>query len=680
MPTHTVTIPPGVSGEFTPSLNQGAWQSSNQIRFAPSGLPQKLGGWAKFYPFSIGSITRALHAWEDTSSVLHLGVGATASLGVITNSIYHDITPQVATDNPAVNFSTTSSSNVVTIVDSGSQATVYDVVVINTPVSVGGLILLGAYAVTQQLSSNSFTINAASNATATVANGGAVPQYATTSGSSFVTVTLANHGYSVGSTFPATVSTTVGGVTISGFYTVQSVVNANTFTIGVSNQASNTATASMNGGNAQLIFYITIAPLPPASGFGDGGFGLGGFGTGQAPSGRTGTPITVTDYTLDNWGAYLMACPNDGPIFVWQPDSGLVNAQMIAQAPIANTGIFVSMPAQILVAYGSSVLDIQDPLLINWSDAGQYTVWTPLTTNQAGSYRIPRGSAIIGGMQGPQYALIWTDLSVWSMSYIGQPFVFSFNELASGCGLIGKFAAVTLGTTVYWMSQKNFFCLPSGGSVAPVPCSVWDFVFQNLDRSNVAKIRAAANSQFGEVTWYFPVAGGSGENTAYVKFTPALSCWDYGFNSSVNVGRSAWIDQSVFGSPIGADPVSELIYQHEVSNDADGQPMTPVVTSGYWALSDGEDMMTNDAVYPDFKFAMVGAAGSASVNVVFNYADYAQSTVYQSVSYTMQSGNPSFLRPMVRGRLMSMSISSSDLGTWWRLGGLRIRTAPDGRL
>lgn len=676
MPTSTVRLTPGVSSNRTPTLNEAAYQSTQLIRWDPgSGLIEKIGGWSKFYQFAINSLVTALHAWGDLSGILHLGVGAVSSLDVITNGALIDITPQSRTTNPAVNFSTVSGSTTITIVDAGSNATIYDRIVLNTPVSIGGIVLFGAYNVLAAISANSYTIAAATPATATVNNAGAVPTFTTVSGSSAITVTLANHNQTVESTFPITIPVSVGGLTLLGFYTVNTVIGANSFTINAANQANASVTVSMNGGAAQILYYITAGPLALGTGYGIGGYGRGGYGTGVAPPPFVGTPITVTDYTLDNFGGYLVACPNNGPIFVWQPQSGLFNAQMIAEAPVANTGIFVSMSAQIIIAYGSSVLGIQDPLLINWCSAGNFNVWTASVTNLAGSFRLSRGSRIIGGLQGPQYALIWTDLDLWSMTFVGSPLVFSFSELASGCGLIAKFGACVLGTTVYWMSQKAFFALPAGGSVTPVPCTVWDFVFQQLDTTNLQSIRAAANSQFGEVVWYFPVKGGSGQNTAYVKFTPQFSAWDFGL-----LGRSAWIDQSGLGPPIGADPVTNFIYQHETSNDADGVAITASFTTGYWALNEGEDFAFVDVVYPDFKWGMQGQAQTATLGLQFTYADYAVGTTYTTPIYLMSSSGQSFLNVRFRGRLASLAVGSGDLGSFWRLGGLRMRVALDGRL
>lgn len=675
MPIFPVKLIPGVNELETPALNQGGYSSSNLVRWM-NGLPQKLGGWAKWFSTQIGSIVRYLHAWEDLNAVSRLAIGALDSLSIATaNGTNVVITPQSTTTNPAVSFSTTSTSPNVTITDAGSGgATTLDVIILNTPVSVGGIVLSGPYPVTAFVSSTEFTITAASPATSTVTNGGAVPLFTTTSGAFSVEVTLDNHGQSVGDTVSFVVSTTGGGVTIQGFYTVKSVVDADNYTIDAAQIATSSTSFSMNGGNAQIVYWITPGPPTVGTGFGIGGFGTGGFGTGSTIPTHTGTPITATDWTIDNWGSFILACPYGGPIFSWSPDSGNLTAQIVASdpnTPTANGGIFVSMPQQILVAWGSSVLGIQDPLLINWSTVADFTVWTAAVTNQAGSFRIPRGSMIVGGMQAPLQGLIWTDLAVWSMQYIQPPLVFGFNELASGCGLIGRQAFFVLGTTVFWMSQKGFFALPAGGGVTPIECPVWDVIFQNLDTTNAYKIRGFANSQFNEGGWYFPsLSGGTGENDTYVKLN-IEGQWDYG-----SLVRSAWIDQSVLGPPIGAS-TNGYIYQHEVSPDADGLPMNPSFQTGDWALSEGWNLMYVDKIWPDMKFQTFDGSGSASVQIVLYGRMYPNDAPRMYGPFTMTS-SVEYIDVSIRARLLSMQVQSNDLGSFWRLGNIRTRTAPAG--
>lgn len=215
MPETPLKLVPGVNVEFTPTLNTSGISACNLIRFK-SGLPEKLGGWARFYPFSVSGVPRALHGWADLNAVPHLAVGATNQFGVITNGSLQDITPQTLVSDTAVDISTTSGSNVVEIVDLNiSDVTNFDSVFFNTPVSVGGIVLQGLFAINTVTGTHSYTILAQNDATSTVANGGAVPQFVTTSGSSSVAVNLNDHGLQIGDRFTFPIATTVGGVTIS---------------------------------------------------------------------------------------------------------------------------------------------------------------------------------------------------------------------------------------------------------------------------------------------------------------------------------------------------------------------------------------------------------------------------------------------------------------------------------
>lgn len=669
MPHVPVKLVPGVNADATPSLNEAAIASANLIRFR-DGLVEKLGGWTRFFPGQFGSPIREIHAWLDLNGVAYLGVGAEQTLGIISNGLLKDVTPQTRTTNPTPSFDTTSGSATVTVDDPDSNVNAYDTIFIATPVSVGGIVLFGSYPVETPSGADSYTILAADKATSTVTNGGTVPAFNTTIDQFTVQVTLADHGYSVGDTFPILVSTTVGGLTLLGLYTVTAVSSSSVFTIATSQQAAATATASMNGGKAQITYYIAVGPPPPGSGYGILGYGMGAYGTGTPLPPNTGTPITAPDWSLDNWGQILLACPAGGPIYQWSPDNGFRTAQIIPNAPTANGGMFVAMPQQILVTWGASVLGVSDPLLVRWSDVANFNVWTAQAINQAGSYRIPRGSKIVGALQGSQQGLLWTDLAVWAMQYIRPPLVFGFNQISDGCGLIGRHAAVNLGAATYWMSQKQFFVL--SGGVRSIPCPIWDVVFQNIDFANAGKIRAAANSQFNEVAWYYPSLDGGGEVDSYVKYNVALNVWDYG-----TLSRTAWIDQSVLGAPIGATPTG-WIYQHETSPDADGAPLVPVVDTGYFAIQEGLDLPFVDWVIPDFKFGYFDGSQTAEIQITFRVADYPSDAPRTYGPYTVSEATE-YINTRFRGRLVAIRISSSDTGSFWRIGNIRFRVAPDGR-
>lgn len=687
MPHASFKLLPGVDQNKTPALNEAAISNSQLIRFIPDrtlgGLVQKLGGWTKFFPDTIGSIVRCLWAWEDTNSNSYLAVGAEGiaagggqALEVINSGVETDITPQKVTSDVAVDFSTTSGSSTVTIIDANFTVDRYDVVDIQTQVSVGGLVLFGQYQVTP-IGSTSYSIEARDKlgdpalATSTVSNGGAVPQYDTTSGSNTVDVTLADHGYVAGDTFTALVATSVGGITVYGNYIVTDVASSSVFSIAVSSQASSTATADENAGDAHFVYLNGVGPLASGTGYGVGGYGVGGYGSGSAPDPDLGTPINAVDWTLDNWGEILIACPYGGPIYYWSPAGGAEIALAIANAPSVNEGMFVAMPQRQIIAWGSTFTGIIDPLLIRWCDVNNYDSWIPLITNQAGSYRIPKGSRIVQCIQGPQQGLIWTDLGVWAMQYAGPPYVYQFNEIGNGCGLIGRKAAGSMNGVIYWMGQSQFFRL-AGGGVEPIRCPVWDVIFQDLDTANLDKIRIAPNSRFGEITWYYPTNSNGGEVSHYVKYNVILNEWDYG-----ELGRTAWINESVLGPPIGAAP-NQYIYQHETSTDADGSPMVSSFQTGYFVMTEADVKMFIDQIWPDMKWGYYSGVQDANIKLTFYVTDYPGETPLAYGPYTLTQ-SVKFITPRFRGRLVSIKIESEDIGTFWRLGNIRYRFQQDGK-
>jgi len=755
MPIASIKFRPGINTTFTETLNEGGWSGANLIRFV-GGLPQKIGGWTKFWPFSIASPIRAMFDWRDFDGTEHLAVGAQSTLGVITSGTLADITPQTLLSDFAPDFETTSASATVSITDPNiSNVTTYDTVYFNTPVSVGGIILAGAYPIALVTGATSYNITAASDATATVATiaivsatqanpcvvgaiahgrsngdyvyiagvagmtqlngrifevanvltdsfelagvdssaytaytsggfvyGGTVPQFSVTSGSPSVDVTLPAHGLSVGGRITFPISTTVGGIEIIGTYSVIEVASVDEFTITAATSASSTTTGAMNDGEAQLFYYIALGPAPAGVGYGLGTYGTGTYGVGSASSAQTGTAITAANWTLDTWGQTLMACPENGGIYVWDPDGGFETAQVIStdNAPIFNRGIFVSQPAQILVAYGSTTQNVdnaiggyQDPLLVRWCDQDDYLNWSIDTTNQVGSARIPRGSEIVGGIQGPNQALLFTDAGVWSMTYTGQPLVFTFNEIGGGSGLIAQHAIAVLQDRVFWMGFNNFYFL-AGGSVEALPCTVWDDVYQDLDVANQHKCWAWAVSSFSEVWFFYPSANdATGECSRYVKLSvgPAPT-WDKGV-----LARSAGIDLGVLDYPLSATSAG-LIYQHENGENADGQPMDSYALSGDVMVAEGNDCMFIDQVRPDMKYRKVDSDTDANMTIEVTATNDLTGEVMTSGEMAYTEGT-NYLTTRLRGHRINFKIRSNDLSSWWRLGLMRYRAARDGR-
>ena len=710
------------------------------------------------YKVTASTSTSVSYASTTTTTYVSGGTitGGGGALLVITSGGSTDITPQDTVVNVPVNFTTVAGSDVVTITDSGRNATAYDVVDIQTQIAVGGLVLYGQYpCVNTSGLPNTYTINAidalgapayasfttgsqtvtgasgtgsvatltfagaytfpagsvitvsgvtptgyngtyivtsstttsvsyANTTTAafvsggTVANKGSVALFTVVLASDFVTVTLANHGYATGDAFPILIATTVGGITLYGNYTILEVYNANQFLISGPTIATASESVLENSGNAHFLYYNGIGPQAAGSGYGRLPYGYGGYGTGIPAFTGAGTPINAVDWTLDNWGALLVACPLGGPIYEWDPSSGNPVAQVIANAPPVNNGAFVAMPQRQIIAWGSTFTGVLDPMLIRWCDVDNFDQWIALITNQAGSYRIPKGSRIVQGIQTAQQGLIWTDLGIWAMQYSGPPYVYQFNELGTGCGLVGRKAAGSVSGVVYWMGQSQFYRLSDGG-VQPIRCPIWDVVFQDLDTNNLDRIRFAANSRFGEVAWHFPTISNSGENSGYVKYNFVLDQWDYGFNNSSNpyVSRTAWVNESVLGPPIGA-ALNQYIYQHETSKNADGVAMNSYFQTGYFVLTEADVKMFIDQVWPDMKWGYYAGTQGANILLTFYVTDYPGQTPTAYGPFTLTQAT-TYITPRFRARLVAIKIESNDIDSFWRLGNFRYRLQPDGK-
>ena len=406
---------------------------------------------------------------------------------------------------------------------------------------------------------------------------------------------------------------------------------------------------------------------------------------------------TSTDWCLVNFGEDLIAQPEGLGLYSWT--IGAPAAVPIAEAPLVATGFFLAMPQQQLVAYGASTGGggVQDPMLVRWCDNADYHDWTAAVDNQAGSYRLARGSKIVGGMQTPMQAMIWTDIGLWLMTYIGYPDVWGFSEIAQECGLIAKKAVAVCGTQVFWMSQDRFWTF-IGGQAAPLPCEVYDAVFQNLNLDLVHKIRCGTNAGFDEITWFFPSAattqtGAVQENDSFVKFNRVTGEWDYGTPIDVFGGGSMgglmvsdWVDYNVFGHPISAmtlaDGMTSQIMWMEMGRDADVQPMHWWFRTGFFLLNDGEDFLFIDRVRPDFRWRKFGddpVRTSAQILItLYTQSDPASTrpTTYGPFLVNAQSVE---FDPRCRGRYFSLKVEGDDLGSFARLGAVKFRFGVDGR-
>lgn len=685
MPLASIRLKPGLDTEATPTYDSATYDIVEFGRFK-SGLFQKLGGWEKFYPLAVSGEGKALHAWQDLNSIDHLAVATTTGLFVITNGVLIEVSPQVHLSNTLPNFSTTIGDATVTIIDTGIlNITPTDSVEFLTPISVGGIILSGIYPIATQVSGTSYTIEARELATATEMNGGAVPEFDTTSGSSTINVTLADHAQSVGNTVVFPIPTVLGGLTIVGKYTVNGIVGADEFTVSATEAATSTANGDMNGGDAGFRYLIALGPAGAGLGYGLGDYGEGPYGLGGgAGADQTGTPLAANDWSLDNWGELLIANPENGGIYFWGPSSGFQNLQIVDEAPLYNTGMFVSAAQQQIIAYGSSINAYedanggigvyQDPLLIQWCDLSNFFEWEARADTQAGNFRIPTGSRIVGAGATKNRGLFWTDLDLYAGIYIGQPFIYSHNKIGSNCGLIGKHAWGQFGDATYWMGKSNFFTY-AGAGVQPVLCPVWDAVFQDINPLYAHKSVCGSNTDFTEV-WFFycSISGGRTAPDKCAKFNIVENTWEL-----VPISRLAWIDRSVLGSPTAIDE-NGIIYSHETSPDADGQPLTPHFRTSYFYVEDSQDFVTIDRMIPDFRWGLYNQAEDAQISITLYSVETPGEVPAANGPYLVTRATKYVtLDPPLRAKQIALDVSSADTGSFWRLGLCRFRYAAAGR-
>lgn len=395
---------------------------------------------------------------------------------------------------------------------------------------------------------------------------------------------------------------------------------------------------------------------------------------------------------LDNFGEYGLALCTHGPLLIYKPPPlpdpfPPPTVAPITEAPPHSHGMFVAMPQAQIILWGTMTATddtgLLDPLLIRFSDAGNETIWIAAVGNQAGTFRLSRGSRIMGAIQAPQTTLIFTDVDVWSMSYIGPPLIYGFTIMGTGCGLVAPHAVVTLGRTTYWRGQDGFWKFGDSG-VQSLDCPVWDFAFFDLDVENINKCHAAANSFADEVTFYHPslrepyregeeeVDGIilSNEPDHYVKMNTNGPAWDSGV-----LGRTAWINVNIFGPPLGAD-LNYRVQQHETGFDDDDQPMRGVfIETGYAEIGDGTMIPMVDQCQPDFKW--FGKNGA--VNLTLKTLGYAASKVRTYGPWSMTE-TTQFFNPRARGRHIAARFDwVAKKGFGARVGATLLRFKPAGK-
>lgn len=504
--------------------------------------------------------------------------------------------------------------------------------------------------------------------------------FSTTSGSPIVTVADTAHGASAGDYIIISGSAAIGGITPSGEYIVTSVVDANTYTITHSANASSTVA----GGGGASISISYLYPVGTDSTTLGTGWGTGTWGRSTWGSGSTSTAVTSSTriWYADNFGEDLIVNPRNGGIFYWDattPTTRMVALSTLsgdANIPTIATKTLVSQHSRHVVALGCDPLSsaTQNNMLIRWSDQEDAGEWTPSTTNQAGDYQLNKGSKIITGLQTRSDILIFTDKALYNMQYIGGQLVFGFTTLADNIYIAGSQAAVSVNDAVYWMANSGFYVY--NGRVQPIACTIQDFVLQDVDWDAADKIYACTNNMFHEVTWFYQSSGAT-EVDSYVTYNYVDNLWYFG-----ELPRTAWVDDPGAIYPIAAS-TDGYLYTHEFGTYAEESTPGDIgawIESSPIEIRDGEQFAFVDRFIPDVDFS--GSEASApEVTVTLSNANWPGGEVFGAESKTVVSAGSTHTNKRnvrLRGRSIKLKIASSAAGTRWRSGTHRIDVREDG--
>jgi hypothetical protein len=422
-----------------------------------------------------------------------------------------------------------------------------------------------------------------------------------------------------------------------------------------------------------------------------------GWGAGTWSRGAWGssTSLTASGQTLriwshDNFGEDLIINVRDGDIFYWDKTNGLstraVELASLAGAnkvPVIAKQILVSDRDRHVIAFGcDSETDpgVQDPLLIRFSDQENILEWQSLVTNTAGDLRIGSGSEIVTALETRQQVLVFTDVSLHAMQYLGPPFTFGINEISTNITIAGPLAAIAVEDNVFWMGAEEFYVY--GGAVQRLPCSVRDYVFTDINSDQLQKVTASTNTAFSEVTWFYP-SSSSTENDRYVTYNYQQKIWYYG-----TLGRTCWLDRGVNSDPIAAGSDHYLYLQEIGFDDGSTSPASAIssyIESSQMDLGEGEQFVFMKRLIPDMTFRDSSNPTPSAVMTLKvrnfpggNYTNTNNGSVAKTASVPVeQFTDQIFVR--LRGRSFAFRIETDDTGVGWRLGSPRVEVRPDGR-
>jgi hypothetical protein len=732
VPLQKIQFKPGVNKDQTNYSGEGGWFECDKIRFR-SGYPEKIGGWARLSNDTFLGVARALWNWVTLNGANLLGVGTHLKYYIEQGGDYNDVTPIRAVFNSASVpttdniLTTTNGSNVITVNYADYDGITNDFVTISGATAVGGITaaqLNREHQITY-VDLGTFTFTVTSNATSTATGGGTAitmtfqiqtgldvyiqgtgwgagtwPSYvnytltnpftASSIGVSVLTVTQNGHGLTSGEYvyFESIESDPCGinRLALQKAFLV-TVVDPNTYTISTDIGGIIFLTTSTAASGGSVVVSIPVAPVR---------------GWGAAAAVGIGQQLRL--WTNDNFGEDLIIAPRGGSIYYWDATTGTtIRAQLLNNVSTANgfDGQFVpnttsqvigSSIQRFVIAFGSNPYDplvpnnTFDPLLVRWSDQENPFDWVPSATNQSGEYRLNVGSFIMCARSTRQEILVWSNAALYSMQYLGPPYVWGFQLLQDNITIMSPNASITVNNVTYWMGTDKFFVYT--GRVETLQSTLWQYVFQDINKDQAFQVFAGSNEAFNEV-WWFYCSQNSNRVDKYVIYNYVERIWYYG-----SLDRTAWFDSGLRQYPMAANYDNRVLYQE--NGCCDGAGLTPVPFTAYiqssdFDIGDGHNFGFVWRILPDVNFngsttnnpsvtmtvkPRVNAGtpyGPADNPRVTSADNFSVQNTYEIQEFTGQ------VYTRIRGRQMSFRIESTDLGVAWQLGSPRIDIKQDGR-
>jgi len=628
MPITKIQFQPGVNRENTNYSNKGGYYACDKVRFR-SGYPEQIGGWINY---SVGNtfvgITRSLFTWTTTDSESLLGFGTTQKYYVEYNGQYQDITPDRATST-TTQFATTLDSKLVAVTVPVHGAAVNTWITFTGSLTFNGVTISGSYEIVRVINGNTFNIAVSSAATSTGTSATALSvTFDINAGTSTYTTNTAGWG--------------IGPWSNGGWG--ESSVDVST-TTGTQIQLwsqSNFGSDLIFAPRGNSIYWWTKDTTTFASGVTLNEYAstvpkatkIATFGSGV-------TTITVPDNIGINAGATVAGTGIPAGTYVTTsytggtsvPISAATTAPSSGTYTFSHSGYFVPNTTnqiiasdinQFAIAIGANPYDPTDfnsdfnPMLVRWSDQTNPVEWVPETTNQAGEQLLASGSFLVCARSTRQEILVWSDSALYTMQYIGSPYIFSFQLLMDNISIISPNAAVTVNNVTYWMGVDKFYIY--SGQVQTLPCTLRNHVFRYLNSTQGALVVCGSNPGYNEVWWHYPSAG-SLINDSYIIYNYVENIWYFG-----TMNRTAWLSSPLQPYPLAAYSVQNTYIRTAISSTATS--ITTVnaqsyPTSGTVTIDSEQITYTGNDGY-----TLTGCTRGANGTTAAAHAEYSSVTFY----------------------------------------------------